>query len=112
MNKSLHDYTSDFLPRDTLYVQQKLNDHFESFRFVEELFVYTIQNAQDVLLSIKEYEELGLKSTKIEDLLNANDKKPGIWKEFWEGNELRLEENLKILQLLQDISQVSPFNYI
>ena len=106
MNKTLQEYTSDFLPRSTAYTKQKLKDQFASFRAVEELFVYTIQNGQDVLQSIEEYEELGIKSTQIEHLLNSGDQNHSEWKLVWEENQKRLEDSLKILKYLQEISQV------
>ena len=64
------------------------------------------KNGQDVLQSIREYDELGINPTKVDSSLLSGEKNPGDWKKIWEENQKRLEESLKILQYLQEISQV------
>lgn len=106
MNKSLQDYTSDFLPRDTVYTVQKLNEHSESFQGIEDLFSYTVNNGHDVLQSIREYHSIEIKAAKIDEFMSSEQKSNSDWQEIWTENQKHLEENLQILQLLQGISQV------
>lgn len=106
MNKSLQEYTSDFLPRDTAYTVQKLKEHSESFQSIEDLFSYTVNNGHDVLQSIREYHSVEVKAVKIDEFLSSDQKSSSDWQEIWTVNQKHLDETLQILQLLQGISQV------
>lgn len=106
MNKSLQDYTSDFLPRDTAYVTHKLRENSESFQNIDSLFSYTVNNGYDVLQSIKEYHSVEIKAAKIDEFLAREHKSNADWQKIWMENKKHLDENLKILELLQGISQV------
>ena len=107
MNKSLQDYTADFLPRDTNFALQKLHDHSESFKSIEELHSYTINNGHDVLQAIREYDTIEIKAAKVESVLSSDPKRSQAgWQEIWTENQKHLDENLKILGILQGISQV------
>lgn len=97
MNKSLQDYTSDFLPRDTYNAQSKLNDHIASIKFVEDMLKYTIQNGEEVVKDIGPFQE---ESVLVKDGKKELNMKP------LEINKNELEENLKLLKHLQEISQV------
>ena len=103
MNRALQEYTSDFLPRATVYAVQKIKDHADRFQEIEELFTYTIRNGHDVLQSIHEYNSIDGKSTKIEEALQTDGQ--GL-KEVWEENEKHLDDSLVVLQILQQISKV------
>jgi len=110
MNKALQEYTSDFLPRDTLYAVQKLKDNAERFQEIEELFSYTIHNGHDVLQSIREYDSIDGKSAKIKEALGSSEDVVGSrLKSIWEENRKNLDESLLILQVLQEISQVNKY---
>lgn len=114
MNRALQEYTSDFLPRATVYAVQRIKDHSDRYQEIEELFTYTIRNGHDVLQAINEYDSIDGKSTKIEAALNASateGKDTGKGdeanlKELWEENKKNLDESVLVLQVLQRISQV------
>ena len=116
MNRALQEYTSDFLPRASVYAVQRIKDHADRYQEIEELFTYTIRNGHDVLQAINEYDSIDGKSTKIEEALNtsASNSKKGMkesnLKELWEENKKNLDESVLVLQVLQKISQV--FNII
>ena len=99
MNKSLQDYTSDFLPRDTYNAQSKLHDHIASIKFVEDMLKYTIQNGEEVIQDIGPFQEEGVL---------VKDGKREVNMKSLEIDKSELDENLELLKHLQEISQVWP----